>query len=171
MRIAGAPLRLAMFFFFVIMAGWVVAPHVSVMPSEQSRLFSRIGIGLFLGGAMYLIYLALEPFVRRAWPTMLVGWSRVLRGQWRDPLVGRDILIGAASGVMLSLLTLATQVLPGLIGMPERAPLRPDPTSLFGTRALMQVFIGAMNSGLQNALITVLNSRYSGRSSNGCSRK
>ena len=44
---------------------------------------------------MWLIYIALEPFLRRRWPHRIISWNRLLRGNLRDPLVGRDILIGA----------------------------------------------------------------------------
>lgn len=35
----------------------------------------------------WLMYMALEPYVRRRWPDMLIGWSRLLAGDYRDPLV------------------------------------------------------------------------------------
>jgi len=42
---------------------------------------------------------ALEPYVRRTWPEMLISWSRLLAGGWKDPLVGRDALVGVLFGV------------------------------------------------------------------------
>jgi hypothetical protein len=39
-------------------------------------------------------YVACEPYVRRLWPEALVSWSRVLAGRLRDPLVGRDVIVG-----------------------------------------------------------------------------
>ena len=59
---------------------------------------------------MWLIYLALEPFVRRSWPTMLVGWSRVLGGRVRDAVVGRELLIGCAVGVTTTVIGLAVDL-------------------------------------------------------------
>jgi serine/threonine-protein kinase len=44
-------------------------------------------------------YAAVEPAVRRDWPQMLIAWSRLLDGRWRDPLVGRSLLVGSALGV------------------------------------------------------------------------
>jgi hypothetical protein len=32
--------------------------------------------------------------VRRRWPARLISWSRLLAGGFRDPLVGRDVLVG-----------------------------------------------------------------------------
>jgi serine/threonine-protein kinase len=46
---------------------------------------------------MWLVYVALEPFVRRRWPHMLVAWTRLLGGEWRDPAVGRDVLVGCTA--------------------------------------------------------------------------
>jgi serine/threonine-protein kinase len=50
-----------------------------------------------------MLYVALEPLVRRRWPKTLVSWSRLLTGEFRDPLVGRDILFGVAAGGLLRL--------------------------------------------------------------------
>jgi hypothetical protein len=51
-----------------------------------------------------VLYLALEPYVRRRWPTSLITWSRVLAGKFTDPLVGRDLLIGIIFGLCFTLL-------------------------------------------------------------------
>jgi serine/threonine-protein kinase len=50
------------------------------------------------------LYLAVEPAVRRRWPHRVVGWNRLLEGRLRDPLVGRDALIGGAAAVACVLL-------------------------------------------------------------------
>src|SRR5262249_10677045 len=50
-------------------------------------------------------YLALEPYVRRRWPTVLISWSRLLAGRFRDPLVGRDALFGILIGIVLNLIS------------------------------------------------------------------
>jgi len=59
----------------------------------------------------WLLYIALEPHLRRVWPETMIGWSRLLAGSVRDPLVGRDVLVGVliaiADGLMLGLHTLA----------------------------------------------------------------
>jgi serine/threonine-protein kinase len=47
-----------------------------------------------------MLYLALEPWVRRRWPQTIISWSRLLSGQFRDPVVGRDILFGVMLGVV-----------------------------------------------------------------------
>ncbi|MBK9472486.1 MAG: hypothetical protein IPO18_09410 [bacterium] len=44
---------------------------------------------------MWPAYVALESYVRRLWPRMLVSWARLVSGPGvAHPLVGRDILVG-----------------------------------------------------------------------------
>jgi serine/threonine protein kinase len=62
-------------------------------------LIIAISTALFVSGTTWMLYLALEPWVRRRWPQTLISWSRLLSGQLRDPLVGRDILFGVMLGV------------------------------------------------------------------------
>ena len=49
----------------------------------------------------WMYYLAIEPYVRRVWPRMLIGLVRIFSGRWRDPAVGREVLIGLATGCAL----------------------------------------------------------------------
>jgi serine/threonine-protein kinase len=72
--------------------------HVS---SEGELMLFRLGIGsaVFAGVSAYVMYLALEPFVRRRWPEALVGWSRALAGDLRDALVWREVLVGLVIAV------------------------------------------------------------------------
>src|SRR5262249_18483515 len=145
--------RLATFTFFLMFAIWLVAPHVGDTFQEQQRFFDRLGIGLFLGGVLYLFYLGLEPFVRRAWPTMLVGWSRLLAGRMRDPLIGPGVVVGLAGGGALARLHRAAAIVPPMFGLPEPPPHTTESGALMGIRPFMLTFLGSVNNGLQNALI------------------
>ena len=49
---------------------------------------------------MWMLYLAIEPWIRRNWPQAIVSWSRLISGQLRDAVVGRDILFGVAFGTL-----------------------------------------------------------------------
>jgi hypothetical protein len=49
----------------------------------------------------WLYYLAIEPYVRRVWPRMLIGLVRVFSGCLRDPAIGREVLIGLVTGCLL----------------------------------------------------------------------
>lgn len=53
---------------------------------------TSIGIGILI----WILYLALEPQIRRAWPEALIGWNRLLEGRMLDARVGADILSGIA---------------------------------------------------------------------------
>ncbi len=61
-------------------------------------LMPGIGQALATGAVFWVIYLALEPYMRRRMPELLIGWARLLEGRFRDPRVGRDVLIGALFG-------------------------------------------------------------------------
>jgi hypothetical protein len=47
-------------------------------------------------------YLAVEPLARRRMPHVLIAWTRLLDGRWRDPLVGRSVLAGVLGGLGLA---------------------------------------------------------------------
>jgi len=53
---------------------------------------------LFLALIVWTAYLGLEPYIRRRWPQIIISWTSLLGGGLRDPVVGRDVLIGAALG-------------------------------------------------------------------------
>jgi serine/threonine-protein kinase len=66
----------------------------------------------------WITYVALEPFARRRWPEMLISWQRALSGRWRDPLVGRDALVGAVVGTFAGLLLgPARALIPAKLGL------------------------------------------------------
>jgi serine/threonine-protein kinase len=69
-----------------------------------------------------LLYLALEPYLRRLWPRMLVSWVRLLEGRFRDPEVGRAVLAGALLGVISPLLWIAAQELSDTPGTASAPP-------------------------------------------------
>jgi len=146
--------RIAAFMVVVLVTGWLVGPHAIVGFDEQQRFFAKSGLALVVGVAMYILYLGLEPFVRRLWPSMLVTWTRVLSGRLRDPLIGRDALIGVAAGAALALLTLMPYFTVALSGkMP--APGQSDLGPLLGWRGVVAALALAINSGMQNTLINV----------------
>jgi serine/threonine-protein kinase len=64
------------------------------------------GIGGALFGGVFgaAAYLAIEPFVRKRLPHLLVGSTRLFEGRLLDPVVGRDILAGAAGVLVLEVL-------------------------------------------------------------------
>lgn len=93
--------RLAVFVFLCSLASSLLtASHVPTA-LEFAIILQSIALSLLVSGASWLLYLSLEPYVRRRWPETLIGLQLVLRGKWRDPIVGRDILIGLVVGLMV----------------------------------------------------------------------
>jgi serine/threonine protein kinase len=72
--------------------------HVWDMGDEMPLLGQLLGEALLSGAIVAVMYLAIEPYFRRRWPRLLIGWTRLLAGGFRDPMVGRDVLIGAFAG-------------------------------------------------------------------------
>ena len=98
-------LLVATFCGAVTFAAWVIgAHHVPDVAGEWSMFTAAAGSAAFWALFVWMLYVSLEPFVRRRWPLALVSWTRALAGQFRDPLVGRDVLAGLIGGTVLSLL-------------------------------------------------------------------
>jgi hypothetical protein len=53
--------------------------------------------------AAWLVYLGIEPFLRRRWPRRLIASTRLLTGRLADPLVGREVLLGFLAGTAIVL--------------------------------------------------------------------
>lgn len=97
-------IRLALFLFVANMLYWLLTASHVPNGDEIRVLGDGVRSALFMGAMVWALYLALEPYVRRRWPTSLITWSRVLAGKFTDPLVGRDLLIGIIFGLCFTLL-------------------------------------------------------------------
>ena len=91
--------RIASLAFVLSLGVWLCAGHHVPWPDETDLFAAAAAGGLLAGAQLWLSYIALEPFVRRHWPTTIITWTRALSGGWRDPLVGRDILVGILVGM------------------------------------------------------------------------
>jgi hypothetical protein len=92
-------LRLALYFGAARML-WFFGAHHVASPDELLILVAHLARSVYRVGLAYVFYLAVEPYARSVWPQMLVSWVRVLEGRFRDPLVGRDLLIGCTAGAI-----------------------------------------------------------------------
>ncbi len=113
--------RIAVFVFLMNVGEAVFASRLSEVGIDGvlSDLFQGRALGHSLIHAMdmWFAYVALEPYVRRIWPRVLVSWTRLLTGRFRDPLVGRDLLVGVALGATLTAVSLATYALAPRMGL------------------------------------------------------
>jgi len=97
---------------------WVFAAHHVATNAEVRLLLATLASALFNGAIVTVLYLALEPYFRRIWPRWLVSWVRLLDGRFRDPLVGRDALVGAIFGIGCALLLDLYHLLPRWLSLP-----------------------------------------------------
>ncbi len=140
------------------LAGWVGAVQLGLW-LFRSHLTPSIGtFGMFLiamataifyafvAGAMYL---ALEPHVRRRWPQTMISWSAVLTGHWRDPIVGRDVLAGAALAVAVRVINqIVNLTLPG-----TNSPVLGLTNVMLGIRSTLSVFFMSVPHGIRDTLM------------------
>lgn len=120
----------AFIFCTSVLAGLLIAHHVPDLVAEWQILVALLGGSLFLAAFVWLYYLALEPFVRRQWPELLISWTRLLSGRFRDPQVGRDLLAGILFGSVIALGTHALNALPGWFNVPGETALFTNPLAL-----------------------------------------
>ena len=154
---AGA-VRLALFALVMQMASWMLtAHHVSGAAAAIDRFLEATGMSLLSAAFIWGSYLALEPMVRKRWPTGLIGWTRLLSGSWRDPLVGRDVLVGLASGVTFSLLLRLASLVMDWVGLPPTTPQFGNPDALAGgVPVLVGLFAGQFTNTILTSLVLVL---------------
>lgn len=120
-------------------------PHLG----EVELLVQAAGRAMFSAALMWVLYLALEPYVRSRWPQTLVSWSRLLVGKFRDPRVGADILIGVLVGLAWSLLFCGANVIVMGLGA---VPMQNWPGHLMGVRAFLTNLLGEATGGSMFAL-------------------
>ena len=111
---------LAKIVFVLMIALWLLRSHLAPTLVILMPLVIAVSTALFVSGLIYVMYLAIEPYVRRYWPQSIISWSRLLAGRVRDPLVGRDILFGVLLGVIwIVVFKVNTLVLIKMGGQPD----------------------------------------------------
>ena len=110
--------RLGAGVFGCSLIAWSLTGHHIPTPQYLPTVFRALSSALTVGVLGAVLYMAVEPFIRRRWPESLISWTRLLSGRFRDPLVGGHIVVGAAFGVALtlwSMLKMATLLNQGLV--------------------------------------------------------
>ena len=146
--------RLAFVYFTVRMLMWVFESHHNGFVEHEFTIFAQnLAFSIFTSFFLWLLYIALEPFVRRRWPQRIISWSRLLRGDFRDPLVGRDILIGAAAGSLAIVLSQMTPPILSWLGRPFEVIINPG-NAVLGSH-LSARFASQLTAGLFLSFITL----------------
>ena len=107
-------LRVASFTVLAYGAWALFSYHFVPRPEYIGIQFLLLGIPVFFGLLTWIGYMAAEPYVRQRWPKLLISWQRLLSGRFRDPLVGRDVLLGVFVGSVSGTLFLFVAALSGL---------------------------------------------------------
>jgi hypothetical protein len=104
LRLAGfAVLANCVYGFFVY--------HYVPQADYISVQFILLGAPLLFALLAWLGYMAVEPYGRQSWPKLMVSWQRLLNGRFRDPLVGRDVLLGIVAGSAMGAIFLSVGAL------------------------------------------------------------
>jgi hypothetical protein len=155
--------RLAWYVLAVYAIYWLLHAGQAAKPPPWPVFIMGMEMSLFVAMALWLFYIALEPYVRRLWPETMISWSRLLGGRYRDPRVGRDVLVGALFGVLTKVLWQIGILAPSWCGWgpvnllgPERpqfaAPLR----LLMGERYCLAEFFHFQATAISNGLSLLL---------------
>jgi serine/threonine-protein kinase len=134
-------LRLGSFIFVVFLAMWALRAHHIAALDEIDLLVIAIAWGLLAAGLVALLYLALEPYVRRKEPHTLISWSRLLSGKFLDPLVGHDLLVGSLYGVALVIVEVSDNLILPLIKKLPPVPNIGHTEALLGVRAAIGLLL------------------------------
>jgi predicted Ser/Thr protein kinase len=135
-------LRLAGFTACEFMLIWVFGgSHVAGL-AELVLFFGALSCALLLAAGVWILYIAIEPIARRRWPHSMISWNRLLAGGVRDPLVGRDVLVGLTFGTAAA-----------LVGSAHELVLRG-----FGATPSFAVYLGSLNGvmGTVTAFLTLI---------------
>jgi uncharacterized membrane protein YhdT len=86
------------------MAIWLCFGHFIPDFDTFGAFMLAVGTSLLMAGMTWILYMALEPFVRKLWPHCIISWTRLMSGRLWDPLVGRDVMFGVVLGLTWTLI-------------------------------------------------------------------
>ena len=103
------------------MLAWLLMPKHFAGATSSAVFFSHLASSLYTFVVVWILYIAIEPYLRRLWPRTMISWARALEGRWRDPLVGRDALLGAVATGAICLGFFGWPLISGWFGAPAPA--------------------------------------------------
>jgi serine/threonine-protein kinase len=138
--------RLAAFVFAAWAVEWFFGAHHVPSFAEFPLFMESLVWGSGFSCFAWLLYIALEPYVRRRWPATLVSWSRLLAGGFRDPLVGRDMLAGCFLASFTTTLQRLAWFVFSWLGYPAQPSSGPQ-WQFLGARAIIADIAGTLIGG------------------------
>lgn len=130
-------------------ANFLRAHHVGSLAEVNTFWKVIFGTAAVNGAVVCVVYLALEPWVRRRWPQTMISWSRYAVKGWRDPLVGRDLLYAVGFGALFGILDLIASA----VGHRPNAPEFPDLSALVSVTSILGNVVGLFANSISGALI------------------
>ena len=150
--------RVAAAWLIVMFAAWLLGARFWLEPLTEFTHFLDDFVAFQLTNAaiLWLMYMALEPYVRRYSADILMSWSRLLSGRVRDPRVGRDILVGIVAGLGIATLVIAVALLPAMLGYPPPPPRNMNLELIMSTRRAVSLLLRMPTQALLNGMLTTL---------------
>jgi serine/threonine-protein kinase len=145
--------KLAVWIGVVMMALWVCDAHFNTSIGTFAMFLLALCTAVFYGAVFYVMYIALEPHLRRRWPRTLISWSAILNGQWGDPIVGRDVLVGVVCGLGIDLIAHLVESLTLPHGM---LPHTSSADALWGFRGTLGLIFQNVQRGIRAVLLFYL---------------
>ena len=153
---AGAS-RVALWVGMLMTLRWLVAAHHSgTYATFQGAFIDASADALLNAGLVWLAYLGIEPWLRRHWPASLLSWSRLLGGSFRDPLLGRDVLLGVVFGVAAGLYLVAMRYVILQVTGTSAGPMLNGVPQLTSPRYVVAAMIVAPTNALTNGVLIAL---------------
>jgi serine/threonine-protein kinase len=147
--------RLGLYIIAVEMLAWFFLAHHVAMVAELDLFYQALAWSVFYAVILWVLYMALEPYVRRRWPYRIISWNRLLSGRLRDQLVGRDILIGAAFGTAFTAFASFAYVLTKSMGIPPVKPPSVALDTLLGTPKMIGQFLSMQKECITEPLYVI----------------
>ena len=144
-------LRTALFFGVVMLVSFTFrAHHTRHFVEEWTATSWHIAQASFWALVTGMLYIAVEPFVRKRWPQILISWTRLLAGRFTDAMVGRDVLLGAGAAAITIIVWHATLLVAGT------STFFTDPANLGPARLVAATVTGILMEAMLRAVGVVI---------------
>jgi len=140
--------RVAGFIFVVHMMLWACQSHVIASLGTFGMFLLALCTSTFAAMLVWITYLAIEPYVRRNWPNTLISWTSAISGRIRDPIVGRDVLVGMLAAAVFALVPHGTNSY-----LAQGRPHLPSTETLLGLRSTLGMLLQPVPSGVRNSIL------------------
>lgn len=146
--------RLALVVIGIGMINWALLAHHISSSAEIVLFILALSVSLFFGMITWVLYAALEPYVRRYWPHTLISWSRMLSGKLQDPVFARDVLLGTVFGLFSALADQLQPLVEAGLGKPPMRPLGlTNAIALEGMRGSIATVLYQASASFSTALL------------------